>query len=189
MSTDSSNRANSSAASTDTSKREVAFLGLPIGGSADAFAAKLENKGFHKVEIKENITELKGMFLDNMCEIWIICTPITKVVWKVAVTFPEQTSWYSLKASFQERCGNLTAKYGQPHDTYEFFSEPYQEGDGYEMQALENEKCIYAYDWNIKNGTISCEIAKGGYIRIAYENDANAAIDDKEKAQKAQEQL
>lgn len=105
------------------------------------------------------------------------------------MTFPERTSWYRLKDEFQERCKNLTAKYGQPHDTYEFFSDPYKEGDGYEMQALENEKCVFAYAWNLSNGSITCEMAKGGYIRIAYENTANSALDDQEKAKTAESQL
>ena len=49
----------------------------------------------------------------------------------------------------------FTKKYGEPKDHFEFFSSPYYEGDGYELQALRKEKCNYISFWTLDKGDYS----------------------------------
>ena len=70
----------------------------------------------------------------------------------------------------------ITEKYGEPDKGYEFFSDPYSLGDGYELQAVRLEKCFYLQVWNANekfpNQTLAVRMNKGLYVSLVYENDA-----------------
>lgn len=158
------------------------FLGVKVDGTKQEVINKFIAKGFRVVPIKNGIqtaTTMKGNYAGTNYEIIIINTPITKKVWKIAVYLPEQISWYSLKSEYNKYLEILTSKYGQPDNSYDFFSSPYYEGDGYEMTALAIEKCNYASYW--LDVIISIEISKYKQIKISYENKANSDLDDQEK--------
>ena len=59
---------------------------------------------------------------------------------------------------------------------YEFFLDPYEDGDGYELQAIRLEKGFYRAFFFAPEGTISISIkANGskGYFSIVYEDAIN----------------
>lgn len=161
------------------------FLGIKVDGDKKSVVDKFIEKGFKIKNVKggsDNVTSLEGSYGGNFYEINVVNTPITKKVWKFAVYLPEQTSWYSLKGVYEKYLKVLEDKYGSPSKSYNFFSSPYYEGDGYEMSAIRIEKCNYFAYWEELPTQISIEISKFKQVRISYENVVNSALDDKEKA-------
>jgi hypothetical protein len=173
----------------DSLTREITFLGLPISGNANTLATALTKKGFTIKERTPKYWSLKGMFLDKYCDIYIRLTTQSKTVWQIDVFFPDQENWYTLKGQYQDICDKLSVKYDSPTTTYSFFSDPYYEGDGYELQALRLEKCTYQSLWEYKKGIISCGIFKTGSVNITYESADGAKLNDAEDLKKSQEEL
>jgi hypothetical protein len=165
---------------TTTSLLGQEFLGVKVDGKKDAAIAVFKSKGFILKSDKDNSAVLNGTAGGKKVELFIHYTPISKLVWGFFVFLPEKTSWYSLKAEYQEYLDLLTEKYGEPKDKYNFFSTPYDEGDGYELQAVELEKCSYSAFWE---KYYSIKITKWKQVKIAYENEINSALDDKETKQ------
>jgi len=68
----------------------------------------------------------------------------------------------------------LTTKYGAPINCFEYFKSPYEEGDGYEEQAIKLSKAVFTCYWGdlshaAGNGSISLEITTKLNLRIEYE--------------------
>lgn len=170
--------------------KHLTFRDVPIDGSLNAFIAQIEVKGFTSLYTADDYqgAVLSGRFIGKDVKLIIITTPKTKTVWKVAVKFEDQRNWYSLKSDYTELKSSLTVKYGGP-TSYEFFSSPYEEGDGYEMTAIYAEKCVYTSFFEIKEngvviGYLSLSINKNdsqGYVSLSYEDSTNAAIMRSEK--------
>ena len=156
------------------------FLGVKVDGKKDATIAIFKSKGFILSSDKGNVAVLNGSAGGKKVDLFISYTPISKLVWQFKIFLPEKTSWYSLKAEYQEYLDLLTEKYGEPKDKFNFFSSPYEEGDGYELQAVELEKCSYSAFWE---KYYSVSITKWKQVKIAYENEVNSALDDKETKQ------
>jgi hypothetical protein len=154
------------------------FLGVKVDGNKDLIQKKFIEKGFKFVSYKDNYLQLKGNVSSNEVELNILFTPKTKVAWKFVIYLPEQSSWYSLKSQYIEYLDMLKSKYGEPKDNYNFFSSPYNEGDGYEMTGVKVDKCNYAAYWEDK---YIIEISKYAQVKIVYENPINAEIFSKEK--------
>jgi hypothetical protein len=153
------------------------FNGVKIDGNVQTVINQFKEKGFilnTPTGALDNIKTMKGMLSGQLVELVIISTPKTKLAAKIVVYLPELKSWNSLISSYNKYLELLTQKYGNPSQTIENWIKPYYEGDGYEIQALENEKAIYRTFWNrINNLNILLEISKYKEIHIAYENDKN----------------
>ena len=68
----------------------------------------------------------------------------------------------------------LTTKYGAPINCFEYFKSPYEEGDGYEEQAIKLSKAVFTCYWGdpshaAGNASISLEITTKLNLRIEYE--------------------
>jgi len=167
------------------SAQSQVFNGVKIDGNVQTVISQFKAKGFilnTPTGVLDNIKIMKGMLSGQVVELVIISTPKTKLAAKVVVYLPEQKSWYSLKSSYNKYLELLTQKYGNPSQTIETWTNPYYEGDGYELQALENEKAIYKTLWNrINNLNILLEISKYKEIHISYENDKNMDLAMEEK--------
>lgn len=171
------------------SLNHLTFLGIPIDGNIDQFISKMQEKGLTINKLTE-----KGSYVMNMKSfagrdvemIVIVPTIKTKKVWKVAVIFNEESSWYSLKNTYITLRDQLKEKYGKPDHDYSFFANPYNEGDGYEMSAISNEKCDFLSDW--KNG-IGIEITKQHQVMISYEDPINIELQRKETKEISKDQL
>jgi hypothetical protein len=162
------------------------FMGVKVAGTASSAIAQFKAKGFTLIEQTEQVASMKGIGLGGkQLELNIVYSPKTKTVWKFSIYLPEQTTWYGLKSEYKTYLQSLTAKYGQPKDSYDFFSSPYEEGDGYEMSAVSLEKCVYAaYFYNV-----SINISQFKQVNISYENSANLAISKRERESINQNQL
>lgn len=157
------------------SQEHIKFKGIPLNGNVNSFAQELVKIGFKIVESKGNIITMKGEFINKECEILVVGSKKTNLVWKVIAYLPKEISWSSIKSDYFEVKKQFQQKYGDG-ESYEFFSKPYYEGDGYEMQALGVDKCTYATYFTTELGTIAVDISKYEQISIGYEDKVNLEI-------------
>ena len=157
------------------------FIGIKVDGKINDVVEKFKAKGLKVSKSSSpNVISMEGIVGNRKLELNIVSTPTTKIVWKFAVYLPEQLSWTSLKSEYEEYLDVLTRKYGVPEKTYNFFSSPYKEGDGFEMTAVEVDKCVYSAFWPDNLG-LFIEISKWKQVKITYENRINSALDTKER--------
>lgn len=156
----------------------LTFKGIPIDGNVNDFAAGLSKEGFTQIrDLEDNSILLNGRFADFDAVIILQAIPKSKTIWKVLVITKEAyTSWSSIKADFEKYKELYTKKYGKPSNDFHFFSPPYYEGDGYEMQALKLDKCSYFTVFELPEGPISLKIEQEGFIVFGYEDRINAKI-------------
>lgn len=178
--------------------KHLSFRDVAIDGSLKAFISQIKTKGFSPLYVSEDNSGaiLDGKFIGKEVDLVIVTTPKTKTVWKVAVDFEDQISWYSLKSDYLDLKSSLTIKYGVPK-SYEYFRSPYEEGDGYEMTAIYAEKCVYvSYFDVVENGRVIGSISLGiqkretkGYIALHYEDATNAQKMRTEKNERVYDEL
>ena len=152
------------------------FKGVPIDGNVRSFVEKMKNKGFGNEIILDNgITVLEGTFVGKSATVFVVSTPETNTVWKVAAIIfkDDDLSWSSLKSYYKDFVELYEKKYGKPSSHFEFFTDPYYEGDGYELQALRRDKCTYQTFFETEVGLVSIEITKKGSICFSYEDEIN----------------
>jgi hypothetical protein len=156
----------------------------------------MEKEGFIISEIQEDVAVLEGEFTNRNCIIFVTSSPKSKIVWKVNVLLlPKENTWYKLESDYYNYVKQYTKKYGKPTKSFEFFSEPYYAGDGYELQALDKDKCTYASFWQLKNGTICVSIGGftpsiGGHrIFLIYEDELNSNIAELEEEGEIQNEI
>lgn len=170
--------------------KHLTFRDVPIDGSLRAFTSRIEKKGFTLVytSADKSGAALTGKFIGKDVTLIVVTSAKTNTVWKVAVDFEDQMSWYSLRSDYRDLKNSLTVKYGSP-TSFEYFRSPYEEGDGYEMTAIYAEKCVYVSYFDVKEndkvvGTIALSIEKHnsqGYISLRYEDAVNASMARSEK--------
>lgn len=163
----------------------IDFKGISVNGHIDKFVNELKKQGFTEDYRSNGDVVMKGEFTGKDALVFILSTKKTKTVWKVSVYVDEDASWERLKSDYYEYVKLYTTKYGAPSDHFEFFMKPYYEGDGYELQALEKEKCFYSSYFHIEKGTISVNITRTGNVSLTYEDGINAAIMKGEKQSSA----
>ena len=171
------------AATLSTFGKEIPeFLGIEVDGKRDEVIQKFKAKGFIvDGDIEGTVVSMKGSVGNRNFELNIVSTPKTKVVWKFAVYLPKQSTWNSLLDDYTRFKMTLTDKYGNPEQSFDFFSSPYKLGDGYEMTAVAAEKAHYASYWTLKGYALSIDISKWKQVKIAYENTNNAKLREKEQ--------
>jgi hypothetical protein len=156
------------------------FMGIAVDGKLSDAVVKFKEKGFTTSTVSPSGTVMKGMMGTKEIELVICNTATTKTVWAFKIYLPKKDSWYSLKNEYLEFLDLLTKKYGEPKSKYDFFTNPYYEGDGYEMSAVANDKCNFASYWVDK---YAVDISKYKQVRISYENPVNSELQEKEKNQ------
>lgn len=158
------------------------FDGVSISGDFNTALQKFKSKGYVAETFPEGAV-LKGRVASNDIEVYLFKTPKTHKVFKASVYLPKKNNWNDLKYQFNSYHNLFLEKYGKTTDRFQFFSNPYYEGDGYEMQAVENEKCTYSSYWsNLEGASYSVEITKYRQVKITYENDELFRLKDKESS-------
>lgn len=170
-------------------QEHMTFKGVSMGCNITSFISQLKTKGFTIEHQADNGAILKGDFAGKSgCTVIVLPTKVNKLVWKVVVKFPEKSSWYSLKSEYKTFKESYTEKYGKP-ESYEFFSRPYEEGDGYEMTALSVDKCTYVSYYTVPEGNIAVEISDDKCVEVHYEDAINTAIKAKEQETSVSEDI
>lgn len=160
------------------------FDGVSISGNMTTAIAKFKAKGFILNKIDGDVAIMKGKVSNYPIELLILVTPKTKQVYKMVVFLDKDISWKSLKSNYFKFKEIFTDKYGSFDDDYEYFVDPYYEGDGYELQAVRLEKCTYSTYWFDKMGmNVAVEISKYEQVRLAYENAILVKVKQRETAE------
>ena len=165
--------------------KHLEFKGVPMEGNVFSFADKLVEKGFKWEEPLEGYIFMTGRFMEREVGVLIMGTSKTNTIWKIVVITDEEfTTWYRLKSKYTEYTRLFTKKYGMPTAHFEFFSSPYYEGDGYELQGFRENKGNYASFYESSKGTITVQINNKCHIEFNYEDKINVEIMQKEKEDK-----
>lgn len=151
------------------------FMGIPIAGSSEIFIKQLEDKGFVKTGEFESSYNFVGKFANEIVKLTFLASPRTNTVCKVIVLFPEKDTWTELKQDYFKKKNLYKSKYLLT-DAFEFFSSPYEDGDGYELRAVVADKCSYASFFSEIGGHIGVEISPNKCIKVTYEDDENMKI-------------
>jgi len=153
------------------------FNGVNISGDLPTAINSFKEKGYSTSKFITNGVIMNGKVGNTEIELFLLTTPKSKKLYKATVYLPTKETWYAIKQNYLDYLEVLTTKYGTPHQSYDFFSKPYFEGDGYEMSALKLEKCTYSAFWlNVDNTSIVIQISKYNQVMISYQNDANQKI-------------
>ena len=171
-----------------TSNNHLTFKGIPITGTLEDFAQKMEAKGFRKISSATNFIAFEGEFAGySECKIFVHKVPNRNIVHKVVVFFPKESSWARLEEEYNQFKDMLTNKYGKPTS----HSETFKEGvlafsDAAKMRSLKVGNCDYWTQWEVDNGYIQVEIVPitntdNGYISLTYYDKINGALADKAK--------
>lgn len=157
-------------------EQHLKFEGISLGGTLSSFRDSLISKGYKTKYDKNDAVWLVGKYNDQDAIIAALGTPKSKKIWKVAVMFKPISTWDSLKVEFNEYKSNCDLKYGQPIESHEEFSSPFEEGDGKELVAISNNKCNYCSRYKIGNGTLALEFSPLRGIQLSFEDLINSSI-------------
>ena len=154
------------------------FLGISWGSSKEIFKEsmlKREGVTFDETNSEENILIFDGGTFGGDSVAYITSFFFQNQLAKVLVVFKPKKQ--DVIPTYTQWVANLSGKYGKPTSAYKTFTTPYEEGDGYETQAIENGKADYSSYWLFKvaekpdtqrNG-MSLEIEDNLSIIISYE--------------------
>ena len=160
------------------------FQGVPIDGNIHTFIGKMKRLGYEEIS-REDINGneyvyMLGKYADRDATLYIWHTPKTKTVYLVEVYLEHVERWSYLKEAYFAYKKHLQSKYGKG-ESYEYFEAPYKEGDGKELKALQEQKCIYTTFFNFNNGAACVEIFPFLEIRLQFADAVNTALHDAEK--------
>ena len=167
------------------SQEHMMFNGIPIDGKVEELVHKLEIKGYKLDQYLDGHAIMTGTFAGKSATLYVLGTVKTKTAWKVSVDFGESNSWYSLKREYNDFKDLFTKKYGKPKTHYEFFSDPYYEGDGYELQALRRNKCHYLTIYDLDTGNIAINLSSSESLKLIYEDKINGVLKTQEETNQA----
>ncbi|MBR3022569.1 MAG: hypothetical protein IKH59_09430 [Bacteroidaceae bacterium] len=147
-------------------------MGIEINGTYESFKDSLEARDFVYMSSYESLHRFYGRFANEIVTLNILASPKSQTVCKVIVFFPERENWNELKKDYFSKKKMYASKYPLDKD-FEFFSSPYDEGDGYEMRAVTRNKCRFISFYLALGGHITVEIDESARIKIEYEDRAN----------------
>ena len=163
-----------------TPNNHLTFMGIPITGTLESFAQKMEAKGLKKIYSDKTRVYFKGEFAGySGCKIYVYKAPKRNIVYQVVVFFPEKSSWANLEKEYYKFKGMLTNKYGKPASHSETFKERKSTvNDAAKMLSLKEGNCNYATGWEVDNGFIQMYIfpkndTNKGIIMLTYVDKIN----------------
>lgn len=172
----------------NNSVENVAFKGVTLKDQTlPQFTTKMKQKGFSfKKQIRPNFVEMNGIFLNRQSQLFILSTLKDKLVCKVSVFvgFPVD-SWEQLKEDYYRIKKLFIQKYGEPIQSFEFFTDSFYEKDGLEISGVKKGTCRYITFFH----SISVEICESCQIKITYEDSKNMDILSNEEDESALDEI
>lgn len=174
----------------NTTSQHLSFKGHSISGNAKNFSNALQKDGFTMMNGEQDV--LKGKFDGRDVTLALITTPRTETMCGVLVEFATFRTWKGITEQFSKLENDLSKKYGNPTGKLRDFISPYEEGDGYEMDAVYRGKCNYATYFEMEIGTIAITITKSpqdgnAAILLAYYDKEGRTLMQKEEAMSGSE--
>lgn len=157
------------------------FDGVSVSGDLPTAIANFKAKGYVFKKYLDNGAILNGKVGLQNAEVFIYVTPKSRIVYKFSIYLEEQTTWSNLKSDYDKYYTIFKSKYGASDSEFSFFSSPYEEGDGYELQAVQLEKATFSAYWlNREKSSMTVSISKWKQVKLVYENDSNTDLKEKE---------
>ena len=164
-----------------SAQNHLKIKGIPIDGNINTFVNKLKNAGLKQNTLfSESLgrTILEGDFAElHNCK-WAFLSTKNGTVCKVIIMSDYITGWFSCKEKYNEMKALLNTKY-ELIGSYEYFKNPYYDGDGYELSALSQKKgdwqCFFKCEEGVINLVLDAVDTREGYINISYEDNINMA--------------
>lgn len=140
------------------SAQHLKFMGIPIDGNVNAFASKLNAKGFSVSPLNRQagagLRIMAGRFFDQPAQLWINYTPATKMVYSVRVVFWSDSE-NVCKSFMQELEESIKDKYdyeyedgktmgGTPINIYNIYTNDIYVGQIY-VGVSEHKDLVYGY--------------------------------------------
>ena len=158
------------------------FKGVDIEGNIDSLIDNMKSLGLTISNFyPDNYFYLmNGTFIGKECSLSILYTPNERLVCKLIVSFDEKSSWNLLKEEYFQLKDLFKKKYIE-YTNIETFDEPYFDGCGKELEAINNELFKYSTYFKFDNGVIVIEVSSYGNVDLVYENEGNFKIYQKEQ--------
>ena len=167
-------------------QEHLKFMGIPIDGSVEKFAKKLEAKGLKKVSKPNERVMLAGTFAGNEdCYIMLSSgNGQNKTIEGVGVILPASDSWSIVMTKYQTLKTQLSTKYGKPTTVEEEFYKYEPSTDFLRFYEVQNGNAIFKTSFYSEEGYIalnisSVEIGKG-YVQLIYVDNANSLMRNKD---------
>ena len=161
--------------------QHITFKGMDLNCTSKDLANHLVSTGYRFVGEVYDMYLLEGTFAGENAELFVVGEKNTKLVEAVQVKFDVEKSWESLKDKYLLFKSSLSEKYGDGN-SMELFTEPYYEGDGKELEAVESKKCQYRTEFNADNGKIIISIDKSKKVMIEYRVDTKKSQEEQRKS-------
>jgi len=175
-------------AATMSAEEHMKFKGIEMNGTVSQFVSQLQAKGMTRVGSRDGSVALNGDFASyKNCTIAVVGDEKMNVV-KVAVVFPEQSTWGMLSSNYETLKDMLTTKYGEPStivEKWDGYSEPRDDND--RMLEVGMDRCKYGALWETPQGNIELMISHNDFtcfVMLSYYDEQNqsqalqSAIDD-----------
>lgn len=138
-------------------EKHLDFKGVSISGDLETFKSKLEEIGFRCEYSNDNHTRMSGEYAGRKVNLSILITSMTKLVYLLLIDIKED-DWQNSKELYNSIRDQLSEKYGAPSEVIEEFEEPYEDGDGYEFDALTMGQGSYFSNYHLSQGRICLAI-------------------------------
>jgi hypothetical protein len=147
------------------------FAELPWGASYEQVERSLAGRGF-EFEGRDEVGNLSfsGSLLGNEATVYALFAHGNLIKVNLLLLPPE----HRLFEVYDGMKASLVKKYGPPENSYAFFEEPFEAGDGYEMTAIFSGKATFSAYWpmtGVSTGTaLYIEITERLVVSISYES-------------------
>lgn len=163
-----------------TEEQHLEFMGIPIDGTLNAFAQKLQAKGMKITDRENGSILLTGDFAgDNDCTIALVGTSKNEI-WRAAVASSIHYSWGTLADRYFTLKNMLAQKYGNPISVEEFQVLYTPDSDSDKWHCVIMDQCNYASTYITENGQIDLSIINygvlvgGAAVMLKYTDQANS---------------
>lgn len=160
------------------------FSGVELNQNYQIVINQFIAKGWVQTQKEAQYTSLKGKILNEEVSLTIYATHTSRKVRKIVLFYLSETSWNGALSLYNRKVETITAKYGKESNIYEEFYDPYYLGDGYELQALDHDKCQWIRIWadmpEYPNLNVAVEIGRSAMVMVTYEIMSNMELHQRE---------
>jgi len=123
---------------------------------------------------------MQGTVENRNMELWLACTPKTRLVWKAQVAFKGKPAWNELKTQFDDMRYALIQSMVNHHTM--FVSSAARIPKGWERDVRRrSDKVHFVSSWVFDDHSIRLEISTYQHVTMSCKNTVNRAIDCKEQ--------
>lgn len=143
------------------------FSDIPWNSPGHVVVKRLKEAGFKQIKKdKQGDYSFRGNLLGHEAAGAAMFAQGRLVQVIVLLTTPEET----VHETYSQVREVLLKKYGQPVRTVASFIEPFQQGDGYESEAIRSGKGIFLTQWTDEGQQLMVNITQGLTVAVVYES-------------------